>query len=148
MRRSSPGAVATIALWKLAPMPLNTKLPAFASERRLPQISIDSWYALRRPQLSIESPADRAPLQQTNHPPSRCCSYGQTGQTDGHPTDTWTLLGILCAKGKGSRYSIIERRVPELILVLGSQPASDVSHKPGGRLPLLPARPTVYLPGP
>jgi len=26
-----------------------------------------------------------------------------------------------------------ERRVPELIPVLGSQPAGDVSHKPGGR---------------
>jgi len=32
---------------------------------------------------------------------------------------------------------ITERRVPELIPVLGSQPAGDVSHKPGGRLPLL-----------
>ena len=32
-----------------------------------------------------------------------------------------------------------ERRVSELISVLGSQPAGDVSHKPGGRLPLLPA---------
>jgi len=28
--------------------------------------------------------------------------------------------------------SITERRVPELIPVLGSQPAGDVSHKPGG----------------
>jgi len=35
-------------------------------------------------------------------------------------------------KGKGSPYSITERRVPELIPVLGSQPAGDVSHKPGG----------------
>jgi len=43
-------------------------------------------------------------------------------------------------KGKRSPYSITERRVPELILVLGSQPAGDVSHKPGGRLPLLSAR--------
>jgi len=40
-------------------------------------------------------------------------------------------------------YSIAERKVPELILVLGSQPAGDVSHKPGGRLPLLSARPAV-----
>jgi len=32
------------------------------------------------------------------------------------------------------------RRVPELIPVLGSQPAGDVSHKPSGRLPLLSAR--------
>ena len=41
---------------------------------------------------------------------------------------------------KGSPYSITERWVPELIPVLGSQPAGDVSHKPGGRLPLLSAR--------
>jgi len=44
---------------------------------------------------------------------------------------------------KGSPYSIAERRVPELIPVLGSQLASDVSHKPGGRLSLLSARPAV-----
>jgi len=42
-------------------------------------------------------------------------------------------------KGRGSPYSITERRVPELIPVLDSQPAGDVNHKPGGRLPLLPA---------
>jgi len=46
-------------------------------------------------------------------------------------------------KDKGSPYSITERRVPELIPVLGSQPAGDVSHKPGGRLPLLSARHAV-----
>jgi len=52
---------------------------------------------------------------------------------------------ILCfiEKGNGSPYPITERRVPELIPVLGSQPAGDVSHKPGGRLPLLSARPAV-----
>jgi len=46
-------------------------------------------------------------------------------------------------KGKGSPYSITEGTVPELIPVLCSQPAGDVSHKPGGRLPLLSARPAV-----
>ena len=46
-------------------------------------------------------------------------------------------------KGKGSPYSVTERRVPELIPVLSNQPAGDVSHKPGGRLPLLSARPAV-----
>ena len=46
-------------------------------------------------------------------------------------------------KVKGCPYSITERSVPELITVLGSQPAGDVSHKPGGRLPLLSARPAV-----
>ena len=48
-------------------------------------------------------------------------------------------------KGKGGPYSITARRVPELIPVLGSQPASDVSHKPDGSLPLLSARPAVTL---
>ena len=38
-----------------------------------------------------------------------------------------------------------ERRVPELSPVLGSQPAGDVSHKPGGRLPLHSARPALTL---
>jgi len=48
-------------------------------------------------------------------------------------------------KGKGSPYSITERRVPELIPVLCSQPADDASHIPGSRLPLLSARPAVTL---
>ena len=38
---------------------------------------------------------------------------------------------------------IAERRVPELIPVLGSQPAGAVSHKPASILPLLTARPVV-----
>ena len=46
-------------------------------------------------------------------------------------------------KCKGSLFSITERRVPELIPVLGSQPAGDVNHKPVGRLPLLSARPAI-----
>jgi len=44
------------------------------------------------------------------------------------------------APTKCSPYSITERRVPELIPVLGSQHAGDVSRKPGGRLSLLSAR--------
>jgi len=48
-------------------------------------------------------------------------------------------------KGKVSPYSITERKVPELIQVLGSQPAGDVSHKPGGRQPLLSAGLAVTL---
>ena len=46
-------------------------------------------------------------------------------------------------KGKCSPYSITKHRVPELIPILGSQPAGDVSHKPSCRLPLLSARPAV-----
>jgi len=55
------------------------------------------------------------------------------------------LLLLTWQKGKGSQYSIAERRVPELIPVLGSQPAGEVSRKPDGRLPLLSARPAVTL---
>jgi len=42
-----------------------------------------------------------------------------------------------------SPYSITERKIPELIPVLSSQ--LQVSHKPGGRLPLLSVRPAVTL---
>jgi len=52
---------------------------------------------------------------------------------------------VVRVKKRHSPYSIAERRVPELIPVLGSQPGGDVSHKPGGRLPLLLARPAVTL---
>jgi len=52
-----------------------------------------------------------------------------------------TILSYV--KGKGSPYLIAERRVPGLIPVLGSQPAGEVSHKPGSRLPLLSTRPAV-----
>ena len=55
------------------------------------------------------------------------------------------VQGSCLKKGKGSPYSITERRAPELIPVLGSQPAGEVGHKPGGRLPLLSARPAVTL---
>ena len=37
---------------------------------------------------------------------------------------------LVLLKGKGSPYSITERTVPELIPVLGSQPACRVSHNP------------------
>jgi len=70
------------------------------------------------------------------------CSFGNSrGQTHRHAR-VW--FGQY-KKTKGSPYSITKRRVPELISVLGSQPAGDVSHKPGGRLPLLSARPAVTL---
>jgi len=53
----------------------------------------------------------------------------------------------LCVKVKikVAHTRITERRIPELIPVLGSQPAGDVSHKPGGMLPLLSPRPAVTL---
>jgi len=51
-----------------------------------------------------------------------------------------------CSTLKGGRYSNYRMyRIPELIPLLGSQPAGDVSHKPSGRLPLLSARTAVTL---
>ena len=56
-----------------------------------------------------------------------------------------TIIDTVRIAKKGSPYSITERRVPELIPVLGSQHAGDISHKPGGRLLLLSARPAVTI---
>ena len=55
-----------------------------------------------------------------------------------------------CPEGKKklSPNSIAERRVSELIPVLGSQHTGDVSHKPGGWLPLVSARPALLPPQP
>ena len=39
-----------------------------------------------------------------------------------------TVVDYVTKKGTGSPYSITKRSVPELIPVLGSQPAGDVSH--------------------
>ena len=81
-----------------------------------------------------------------------CFTMNASIQDPTETVDTFTVdaLSLKCwwmcddvKKGKGSPYSITERMVPELIPVLGSQPAGDVSHKPGGRLPLLSARPAV-----
>jgi len=44
-----------------------------------------------------------------------------------------------------SPYSITECRVLELIPVLASQPAGDINHESGGRLPVLSVRPATTL---
>ena len=61
----------------------------------------------------------------------------------GRLTSVVVVVAFKCCVEKGSPYSTAERRVPELIPVLGSQPARGVSHKPNGRLPLLSTRPAV-----
>jgi len=89
--------------------------------------------------VHLTDPASRrVPSASLGHlPPPRTSALPRTGRVRYGP----------CAdvKGKGSPYSITERRVPELIPVLGCQPAGDVSHKPAGRQPLLSARPAVTL---
>ena len=69
----------------------------------------------------------------------RCSVCGQSVRSRSR---RWRAVPTSDVK-KGSPCSITERWVPELISVLGIQPAGNVSHKPGGRLPLLPARPAV-----
>ena len=65
------------------------------------------------------------------------------------PAVRWENCDVLdCGQSSaigGCPYSIAGRKVAKLIPILGSQPAGDVSHKPGGRLPLLSARPAVTL---
>ena len=75
---------------------------------------------------------------------STYCLRGITNHS-GHRGSTTHGLPTVSEKGGPSTYSLTKRRVPELIPVLGSQPAGDVSHKPGSRLPLLSARPAVTL---
>jgi len=59
--------------------------------------------------------------------------------------DLFRSVQFKCCEKRHHTYSTAERRVPKLIPVLGSEPAGDVSHKPDGRLPLLPAVPAVTL---
>jgi len=74
---------------------------------------------------------------------SRRCRWRSQGFCEFSPLNLF-IRDISYKKwAKGSPYSITERRVPEQIPVLGSQPAGNVSHKPGGRLPLPSARPAV-----
>jgi len=83
---------------------------------------------------------------------NRTCDLGiaspnhyMTGHIRYRTTDKMLVMYNGCkSKGKGIPYSTAERRVPELIPVLGSQSAGDMSYKPGGRLPILSARPASY----
>jgi len=98
-------------------------------------------------------------LQTDNHASTSPLRFLQAGCPSCRPTNSVKALKSLllviiipninmfkCSlKGKGSQYSITERRVPELMPLLGSQPAGDLTHKPGGRLPLLSTRPAVTL---
>jgi len=79
--------------------------------------------------------------------PSSSAEFQQALKTSGQSILTKARIAppahVAGVKDKGSPYSITERRVLELGPVLGSRPAGGVSHKPGGRLPLLSARPAV-----
>jgi len=90
-------------------MPLPLTVSCFGKSRFV----LRSWYWLTRGVL------DKGPLNGCC-----CCNFVQQ-----------VAVGVYFKKG--SPYSITERRVPQLITVLGSQPSGDENHKPDGRLPLL-----------
>ena len=77
----------------------------------------------------------------TNNKTTKFCQITFRVLKDLFIKEMWFLFSA--SRCKGCPYSITERRVPELIPVLGSQHAGNMSHKPGGRLPLLSARPVV-----
>jgi len=114
-------------------------LLAFAAERRA---AVDRYLL----------PAGPGAQQQTRRRLLQRSVDGTDGRTPYRYTDPAAYYAssvnnviLRCAiySKKDRPYSITERRVPELIPVLGSQPAGNVSHKPGGRLPLLSARPSA-----
>jgi len=78
---------------------------------------------------SIYSGAAKAGLKGHSHIrcAARCCG----------------VLAKACKKVKVAHTRLPSAEVPELIPVLGSQPAGDVSHKRAGRLPLPSVRPAV-----
>jgi len=55
------------------------------------------------------------------------------------PVENFTII----IKVKVAHTQLLSVGVPELIPVLSSQPAGDVSHKPCSKLPLLSARPAI-----
>jgi len=79
--------------------------------------------------------------------PVRRQTYGYLSSRRASPPLHRSQIVLLDDRGTyGSPYSIAERGGSESDLgSFGSQPAGDVSHKPGGRLPLLSARPAVTI---
>ena len=71
---------------------------------------------------------------------SLCTQCVLTGRAIFHPCSG--SQDVVIVRPIASPYAITDRasRVPKLIPVLGIQPAGDVSHTPGGRLPLLSTR--------
>ena len=67
---------------------------------------------------------------------------------DVHPTLPYTLNYNRCIHFHKDSSPILdyEHRAWSCSRIFSSQPAGDISHKPGGRLPLLSTRPAVTFP--
>ena len=145
--------------------PTNAALQLLLAGRRRRHVTPGTPSPRRRVPAAAPSSSRPSSREQTRWcwGPAQCCTCGRAWSAPGScrsdqprcrtirpmslpstPTHPATNISHqISKKGKGSPYSITERRVPELIPVLGSQPASDVSHEPDSRLSLLSARPAV-----
>jgi len=110
----------------------NTACPTF----QLPHITTGSFQNHRR-QLTTGSFQSLQRLKERNKLSVKWKTFAI------HKLVCWYFRVEWVSGLKGRPYSITERRVPELIPLLGSQPTGNVSHKPGSRLPLLWAKPAV-----
>ena len=122
------GSVDPICPYVLTPMTVNVTLLAVVDERHATK---------RRAAASLMLGSAPAAVDRHLSPAGPTAANPPQNATDRHTPYRYII--------KGSPYSITERRVLELIPVLGSHRAGGVSHKPGGRLPLLSARPAVTL---
>ena len=128
---------------------LGTKWPSYVAELLQTTDNTFKWTVSRQYDLLV--PWTTVKHSEWALGSQHCCSQTHVKHIT-KPCRNWSkteisLMNDICpgmhVKGKGSPYSITKCRVLELIPVLGSQPAGDVSHKPGSRLPLLSAKPAV-----
>jgi len=112
---------------------------------RMHRICAGNWSSTIASTNRLDASSSPAPAITLHATTLGSAGASQTAPPPPLARSTRLRLGTQCHLGqvKCSPYLITDRRVPEMIPVLGSQAAGDVSHKPGGRLILLSARPTV-----
>ena len=115
------GGVTCGLLLLLLPLTAPSRLPAYQAGV-CPSVR-PSYSRRRRTRRNLRSPDRRRVLEPSAALPA---GFSAKGKPCDDPPSEESNRGA-----KSSPYSITERRVPELIPVLGSQPAGDVSHKPG-----------------
>jgi len=126
----------------------HTTVPVTATSIIFTNIGYNAYAVTPEGSSQLHSPVDKFAYIFSLVTGCKISSHSDLHKHDGFNLKTTAFVTFntdVAVKGKGSPYLITERRVPELIPVLGSQPAGDMSHKPGGRLPLLSARPAVTL---
>ena len=115
-----------------------SRVSSRGDDRRCRCLSVSCWPLISK--WSKPPPSSERRPPEKKHRRHTELNYSRRNHAVQRTTDVYSFLSGL---KKGSPYLVTERRVPELIPVLGSQPAGDVSHKLGGRLPLLSGRSAV-----